>query len=187
MLEDLQEQGMNKILSNIPKEPSLDKEILEAVEGKIGLLKEIVSQRKDLDEINKDPLTLIAYNSIMETLPNVKEFLNQILSYHIYNVEARFSKVILQLCRRLDFKIPPNAIEETGPFSYEPVNFRDIINAGWFYKLAKLSSLLKYDDPKDYLEEYDVINRLTLKGIELSEISSEYSCRKREGETKCAC
>lgn len=179
MLTDLREQGMNEILSNIPPVLPPDEKILAAIKRKINALEEIVLQEKDLDEINKTPLTAIAYDSITETLPNVKRFLDQTLSGHVYNIKMRFSKSILPLCIRLREKIPPNAIEEKSPLSPEPIDFRDIINAGWFYKLAELSSMFEYDESKFYHEEYDMINRLTLKGIELSEVSSEYSNWKK--------
>ncbi len=181
MLEELlPDQQLSTMLNLIRKkkrrEAKLYEEIYSSLKTKIDELKELTEKTTDSDFIKKNEKYDIAYKSINKTLPIVREFLNEVWPKNIKPIENDMEN-ILSLYERINYNLPPNATEK-DPFNPNPADIRQIINAGWFYKITKLAYRPNTEEENsEYLRRIDLLNRLIFKALELADIYTRYKER----------
>jgi len=159
--------------------------ILNVLNVHISTLEQLASETDDQTEIQKDPLTEIAYDSLDESLERGKNDLDSQVdqSRKFLSTKERCVE-IFALLERLHYKIPPNEVLIAKPIGSDldlagrtrtPATLASIFNAGWFHRVAYLPSIFSFDRSKTYFEELDILNRLVLKGIEMSDLQREYA------------
>ena len=175
MINELNWDALDQEMNNITKNNESYKAPYAAIKQKINSLQELVGDTADIDEINKNPHFKIAYESINKALPNVKDYLGiQKVYSELPDLKDSIEK-ILYLCQRVTFNLPPNAVETNRPFNPQVSDIREIINAGWLYKITYISDTLTVDNYKEtYIEKIDLLNRLIFKALELSEVCTLY-------------
>ena len=176
MLEDLQWSIYNKSFKRVAtkryfREDWATKSI-EAFENDMKIIEEIVNNKIDEKHIKSNKLARIAFNSVNESLKEIKRFLNKKLRGHLCLASEEFCKWILLLVERLHYDIPPNEFEIKGIKKIS--DLKTIFNAGWLFKRAFLSSIFELKGQKDYFDRLYILNRLVLKGIELSDINLKF-------------
>ena len=90
------------------------------------------------------------------------------------NMTYHFTDKIFSLIKRLENHIIPNESEIVYSNTSNLPSSEEILNAGWFYKIACSSSLLAYKKQEEYVNNLNTINNLLLKAIELSYFHNEY-------------
>jgi hypothetical protein len=181
MLADLQWRNYNesfkrvfkKVFKKFPKSEWAAKAI-GAFEKNMEAIEEIIKNKIDEKNIKSKKLTRIAYNSVNNSLQDIKDFLNEKLSDQLCYSTDYFCKQILFLVQRLHYKIPPNEFEDEDN-KVHLADLKTIFNAGWIYKRAFVSSIFESGDKNIFFEHLDILNRLVLKGIELSDIHREFN------------
>jgi len=148
-------------------------DVKNAVSSKIAQLQNLVRDKRDEENINKKIATRIAYRSVRKALPSALQFINQRTGDTAWHLNEKTAADVFRLVERLKNKVPPNefASDKGGMKVGE---LAAIANAGWFYKLTYLPEIFKVDDPTEYFQEIDIINRLVLRGIEMSDLQREY-------------
>ena len=179
MYQELPWPELIKKSDEIVKKNNAYKKIQSAI---INIKNEFQSEidiKKDEDEINKIPLYKIVCSSVEEILPKANAYIKEELSKR--NVETFLSDKksllrIYNLCLRLDHHLPPNAIETDDLSNPQIPDMFEIINSGWFYKVAYLNDtgLSSAEDYDDYLKKTELLNRLVFKAFELRDISSKF-------------
>jgi hypothetical protein len=149
------------------------KPIAEAIKEQIDNLNELVANKIYEEAINKDDILKIAYESISKALPEVNTFLDEHVNSSFPDLNESLED-IFYLCHRIKYDLPPNAIEKSSPFDPKVPGIREIINAGWFYKITYLSEKTTSENYKEYLNRLDLLNRLIFKALELSDFSNYY-------------
>ncbi len=149
----------------------------------------ICKTRTDEEEIKSDKFTDIAYRNIYSLDDEVYNFLNNYKSLTEQKlIASKLYKNIDKLLIRLENDVPPNAIEYKLNERIIP-SIAEIINAAWFFKIAKIDNILNqiYHDESTIRVNTFVkkqnLNRLTLKAIEYSFIDKDYqNFKKRIGK-----
>lgn len=149
--------------------------IEESIKKQIEIIRRITVITSDLEIINSDPILSIVYSEILQDIESIKFKLKE--GAHIKNLLATpetIYKRLPHLINRLDIGVPPNA-SETSLNEREPVNMVEIINAAWFHKISWEDTIFEGKEfNTKILVKRDTMNRLTLKGIEYSDIEKEY-------------
>lgn len=153
-------------------------DVAKALNEKVTILENIAAETTDQFEIKKDELTEIAYESLDETLSAAKDFLKAKLGPHLFVGSQTICRTILQLVERLHYGIPPNELGGTKRSKIRIADIRAIFNAGWFYRIAYLPSMYGLDTRTEYFQQLEILNRLVLKGIEMSDLQREYEKHK---------
>lgn len=94
-----------------------------------------------------------------------------------------FSRDVPILWERLRQLIPPNDLDMNGIESAKPADLMSILNAGWSFYLLNMNDLYRLLDcrsPEDRYEAKLVLNRLLVKGIELSRIAQRWQIARNE-------
>ncbi len=155
-------------------------EVLDAVDKYIAGLFQIAAGTADQEFIKKNPLTMIAYESLDDTLTAAKSFLKDQLRLRTFVPSKSACKDILSLMERLHYGIPPNEIVLTDGEEPRIADISSIFNAGWFHRVAYLPSMFGFEKPDIYFQQLDILNRLVLKGIEMSDLQREYNAYKTD-------
>lgn len=176
----IESQNIRQKFENIEFNNSLDlsaeslRAIKLAVEKGLNGIKGIVEEQHDIEKIQSDLLRKAAYDIIGKSLDYINQYvIAQIGAYAESALQLKYEPII-ELVSRLKNDIIPNEIPRRPGVSDESIGqitFRQIIIAGWLYRLAFLSGIKNADE---YLAATKKVNRLILKAIELSEISSEW-------------
>jgi hypothetical protein len=148
--------------------------VIKAFENDMIIMEGMIKNKVDEKNIKSNKLAHIAYISVNNSLQDIKNFVNDKLSGHSCNISDDFCKRILYLVQRLHYNIPPNEFEDENNRVHLS-DLKTIFNAGWLYKRAFLSSIFDIDDKNEFFERLDILNRLVLKGIELSDIHKEFN------------
>jgi len=137
--------------------------------------KELTVKMDDRLMIEKAYVVKISIDLLEEVLDSAKDFVRYKLKIVSYKPEV-LKRDCQDLLMRLAMGVPPN--ETIHGKVYIPVDFRSALNAGWFYKLSRLT--IPYGNIGEYaLEDLLKLNRLIQKGIELATIQSEFNSGER--------
>jgi hypothetical protein len=151
---------------------------IEVFENDMLFIDRIVKDRVDEKNIRDYNLTRIAYNSVNESLIDIKQFLDErIGDYLSYSIDELCKRILFSI-QRLYHDIPPNEFEEDKAVYIS--DLKTIFNAGWLYKRTFLSSIFKAKKQDVFFDDLDKLNRLILKGIELSDINESFSQYKKK-------
>jgi hypothetical protein len=118
-------------------------------------------------EPSNDPYISIAYREISNSLPKARDKICSITT----GLSDRWTESldeIPNLLGRLALNVPPSEIIISGTKKSAPANFTAILTASWIERL-----LLESENSLS-VEKYQLLNRLTLKAIEDSEIKKQY-------------
>ena len=149
--------------------------IVDSVDERVSQLLELVKDTTDEDVISKSDATRIAYSHALKNIPKLRSLLER-PGFSQFGPEL--CDQTLRLTQLLANKIPPN--EYFTKDSFGIADLRCILNAGWFYRIAHVSEMSSGECEAHY-QQFDLLNRLLLKAIELSSIHSEY-VEWKEGE-----
>jgi hypothetical protein len=116
---------------------------------------------------NKDPYIAIAYRQISSSLAKAQGEIQSITT-GFGDSWSEYLDEIPKLLRRLALNVPPSEIIEPRERKSKPAHFTSIVNASWIERLVQESK------GSLSVETYQLLNRLTLKAIEDSEIKKEY-------------
>jgi len=156
--------------------PSVD-QVKPTIDEWLGNLRVIVSERKDLAEIEKHVPSTCAYASVRKKLPDIRKFAAANCPKPAYE-QSHFREEVPKLLERLYMGLPPNQVEHSLTKTQD-VRLASILGSAWLYKLTCLASVFERD-PKQYVEQVHTLHRLILKAIELCEVKTQY----RESERK---
>lgn len=116
---------------------------------------------------NKDPYIAIAYRQISSSLRKAQGEIQSITA-GLGDNWSEYLDEIPKLLRRLALNVPPSEIIEPPEKKSKPAHFTSIVNASWIERLVQESK------GSLSVEIYQLLNRLTLKAIEDSEIKKDY-------------
>ncbi len=130
--------------------------------------KQLSAVKKDQDEIEKNPVLRIAYNSMKESLPGAYKSAKERTEKVSFNVDAIFSQ-LPELIRRLELGIPPNEVGD--PNCPQTVDYRAALLASWMFKLKGVSP-----DSGNILSSIEInqLHKLTLRAIEYIILQDDY-------------
>ncbi|MBI5409967.1 MAG: hypothetical protein HZA14_11425 [Nitrospirae bacterium] len=160
----------------LPKSIFISEKIIESVNKRFALIKDITQKENDKEAIHNDPILKLAYREIDKDISQ---------SIPRFKVDEQIKKSIIKssdlyrslphLIERIDNGIPPNAYENTIN-DRKHAELVEIINAAWFHKIAWEDNIFNSDGSfnKDICKKRDILNRLTLKAIEYADIEKEY-------------
>lgn len=139
---------------------------------------QVVEDQSDIDLLSKDISSKIAYDSVAESLPKLKTYVNQRLAPLGYGLLEATSGVHQSLLERLEHGIPPDAkVDPSG--TEEPSDLVSIINTSWIRYLCIVeegpSALSEQDKLNEYFVGLDSLWRLTLKAIEYAELRNHWT------------
>ncbi len=147
--------------------------VLTCVDARVDTIRQTVSSSTDKELINDNWVLKIAYDSIHTSLVEVEKFLNRRFGGKFATSEDLYSQVF-PLVHRLKEGILPNAIEDSATRSV-PAETAAILNAAWFYRLSFLSEPFEESsDSLSFAQKYEILNRLTLKALELSHLQKKF-------------
>ena len=146
--------------------PEADK--LVAITEEIG---EIKSKANDSNQDKlwlTEPLICIAYDSLDKAIDRVMTFVDRQVVPRYASAEVLY-KHVLRLVERLECRIPPCG-DESDPMKPVPATLPAILNAAWFYRILRSRAIVGTGEnwQKDYAEDMEVTQRLTLRAIETS-------------------
>lgn len=145
----------------------------QCIQARIDEIRNITLNQSDQNNIEKDWLVKLAYDSIYNTIPAFENFLTIKYGDKFISPESLYRQVY-PLVHRLIKDIVPNALELSLQNS-EPADMEAILNASWFYRLSYLNDNFPNGQlNKKFKQRYDILNRLTLKAVELSHIQKLY-------------
>jgi hypothetical protein len=173
-LEEVKWNDWQACLSGISTDFPWGKSVELSIGEQIKLLQEIVKVDSDQRHIKEDVYTNIAYESAYKALPNIKEYLNNRLSSHAFNISRDVCLDIFKCVERLVNHIPPNEIIGNDGKKITSLGLRVILNAGWFYRLTYLTSMFERGGSERFFGELDILNRLILKATEMIDLQREY-------------
>ena len=156
----------------IPKQRLRSSNVFKAVNKRIELIKKVVDDQPDINEIKANDHTRIAYAEINKDVQNAKS---------LYKGEFKpfatsdFYQRLTHLVRRLELGIPPNAWE-VSVNKRVPATMVEIINAAWFYRLSWADTIIDANGKVqlDVHEKRSRMNRLTLKALEFAFVQEKY-------------
>ena len=167
-------------------ESGFDTNVSKSVQDRFTHLRAVVSHNEDVDLLNKDQETKIAYQFVQEALPTVREFVKKRLADCGFLMDDLISSSNAHLLERLNCWVPPDAyINEAGE---EVVgDIRLILNVGWIRWLHSYSCINgKFDDEeaiKSHLKQVNALERLVLKALEYVDLRSLWEKRPADGAT----
>ncbi len=134
--------------------------------------KKVASTNEDTTEIDSKTVTREAYEFIRSHWNSIKSDAISLLpagSVKPYSLSARH-EIIRNLIKRLESSVPPN---EICNLSDSPAGLQDIISSSWIYKIECISCDSSWGDSDDF----DLLFRLVLKGIESSQIHRQWGSK----------
>ncbi len=141
----------------------------------IKSIKNTVYNKSDEKNINEDDICSIVYNKLI--FPQLKELKTSIdgkINDYVLTEEILF-KNIDKIIERIENQIPPNAIENAID-DHELCTIPLILNSSWIYNICYTGNVLVNGKiNEDILHFKDLLDRITLKGIEFSFIEGEYN------------
>ncbi len=153
-----------------------DTERARRVNDRVSLIRDLAAKQSDRFEISKSRLAHLVYREVAAMVSAGNLFLTNTKGLgHQQATAVELYPRLPSLIERLDYNIPPNAIED----AIDPeqiATFAEILNAAWFKKL----SLPSFDpvtgqfDPVG-VETRNLMNNLTLKAIEFAHLATEYA------------
>ncbi len=151
--------------------------LVEEVNSRYRLIQEIVDQRSDIEMIQQDRIADLVYGYIQEyyrSILNETSNLEALLGNLVISPELLYSELRI-LIDRLRAGIPPNAVE-LSLAQRRCATIPEILNASWFFKIAYNESLFDDEDQSEEstLRDRNILNRLTLKAVEFSNVQREY-------------
>lgn len=163
-----------------------NKTISKALNNKMESIRIAVEQSEDKKKLNEDAETRIAYTSLEDALPKVRQFVRQRLKKYGFQLDDLLGATNVQLLKRLENWIPPDAyINNEGDEVIGDV--RSVLNVGWLQWVSAYASMPTTTDVKDQISDYfnkvDALNRLVMKAIENINLRSEwkkYELTKKE-------
>jgi len=116
----------------------------------------------------------IAYQSVERSISSIHQFLREKVVSTAVSPEMLYGQT-RALVDRLLQQLPPCG-NETDPTSPKPATLPAILNAAWFYRLLRISKIKQEtaDWQKEYLDEMEIVQRLTLRAIETSYWQKEF-------------
>jgi len=128
------------------------------------------------------PETRIAYESVEDALPKVRQFVRQRLASRGFQLDNLVGVTNAHLLKRLEDWIPPDAyVNEAG--SEVVGDIYKILNVGWLRWLCGYAVMPtdanKPEQMKMYFKQVDALNRLVLKAIEYVDLRSIWERRPR--------
>jgi hypothetical protein len=177
VLEELNWSDWEICLSEISSAFPWGKNLELSVNEKIRSLQNVVADTTDQKHIEDDKSLAFAYDSVGEALPEVKKAIREILKPRLFAVNKDLCLDIFKSIERLYNKIPPNEIDTDEPHQVKTTGIRNILNAGWFYKLTYLNSMFG-SSSESFFSDLDILNRLILKAAEMIDLQREYQLYK---------
>jgi len=125
-------------------------------------------------------IVTIAYQSVESSIPSIQQFLREKVVSTAVSPEMLYGQTKV-LVDRLLRQLPPCG-NETDPTSPEPATLPAILNAAWFYRRLRISRIKQEtaDWQKEYLDEMEIVQRLTLRAIETSYWQKEFRYWQKE-------
>lgn len=157
-------------------ESSFSGRTCSSMNKRINLIAELVETKHDLKLIDESDDTRIAYREIIKDIEKTKtRFLDRAKNSNLVASPHRLYKKLRYLIERLDNGIPPNAYEESID-QREPATIEEIINSAWFHKIAWEDQVFNSEGifSKSIIEKREIMNLLTLKAIEYSDLERQY-------------
>jgi hypothetical protein len=147
------------------------KRLSDRLEG----IKELTDVTSDLEEIRKEPVIELAYESVDALLPKAWEYVKTLAS----SVDEQWTKTLPQvpeLLRSLELLVPPSEVREVGSRIGKPASWSAIALASWAYQLRSETAA-----PLDsHLVQFKRVCRLMLKACEDAELKREFASWKTE-------
>ena len=172
ILEALRTFGFYPLPSDEGLEPV--KDVINAVNQRFKVIEDIVKDTKDKTSISEDSILKIAYDEIECDVSKARDYYKND-SEKLFGKTFNLYKDLPDLINRISFEIPPNACEKSTD-DRRPSKIIEILNAAWFSRLAWEDRLFSRDGQfNDKLcEKRDIMNRLTLKALEYSDIEVDF-------------
>lgn len=139
--------------------------------GWLDEARKVSSTDQDLIEIGSKTVTREAYQFIKANWDSIKREAIAMLpaaSARPYSLTEKAAR-IRGLIGRLESSVPPNETSHLGT----PADLQDIIASSWVYKMARISGDLSWGTADDF----DLMFRLVLKGIESSQIQKHWGSK----------
>ncbi len=155
--------------SNVPLQ------LQECFKQFIQSIKKTISKKADEENIKNNDLCNIVYHKlIFKELDELKNEIYNSINQHALTVKDLYSNMD-DLMERLENQIPPNAIEE-NLYDHKLCSVAEILNSSWIYNLCYNGELLNDDNiSSDLLHFKDLLDRITLKGIEFSDLEKQFN------------
>lgn len=165
-----------------------EEEVSHHLRAKLDSVGVLIEQDTDKQAINRIPEARIAYESVEEALPKVRNFVKQRLERRGIRLDDLIGRVNTQLLQRLEDWIPPDAyVDEDNEIISD---MRSILNIGWLRWIRKYaavpSGIKTSKDIDEYFVEVDVLNRLVLKAIEYADLRSVWHQKQQQKEGRNA-
>jgi hypothetical protein len=162
---------------------SFNRDLANILDNKLNFIRSIVEQDSDKQLINSCPETLIAYESVEEALPKIRQFVKKRLEQQGIRLDDLVGRVNTHLLQRLEDWIPPDAyVDDKGNEIVSDI--RSILNVGWLRWICNYAKMPTApnspEEVEKYFEEVDALNRLVLKAIEYVDLRSWYQ-KQQEG------
>jgi hypothetical protein len=182
VLNNINWAGYEEIIDKIGVNYRGAPKVIDALHKNMQFLFEIIKDKTDQENICNNDFTRIAYETIYEALPEGDKFLNDKLKPFLFSLDQNSCCDIFCLIERLFRYLPPNEILVGDESRIKIADIKHIFNAGWLYRVAYFSSIFDFEDLEHYFHKIDILNRLVLKGIELSDLQKDYMDFKEMGK-----
>ncbi len=167
----VKDSGVNERLKN---QASSDRRLVTAVLRRLKHIEEVVADEQDRASIQSDPATSVAYEIIDSKIDDLFNVVSRTFPKDYPKGLDLDQSIVLKLANRLKDNIIPceiySCVEENFRDNLD-INYRHIINAGWYHRIANIDLL---DDMQEYIESMKIASRLILKAIELNETGTKW-------------
>jgi|GEM_PF-5880071 len=164
----------SRVIERLKNQASSDRRLVTAVLRRLKHIGEVVADEQDRASIQSDPATDVAYQIIDSKIDELFEVVSRIFPENYPAGLDLDQSIVLKLAERLKHNIIPCEIHSCVEKDFRDnlkIDYRHIINAGWYYRIAHINPL---DDMQEYIESMKIASRLILKAIELNVIENKW-------------
>lgn len=161
-----------------------DPDVSGAIKDKFDALTALVKNTDDIGQLTKDQETKIAYSSVQESMPLIRQFVRDRLANSGFRLDDLVSNANAKLLKRLEDWIPPDAyINEAREEIVGDI--RSILNVGWIRWIHSYSCISSNLDNQEgtaaHLKQVNALERLILKALEYIDLRSTWEKRPVDG------
>jgi hypothetical protein len=167
MWEEFPSEWMQKFI----QEGQFDERVSQSLNAKLNSILAVINEKTDM----RKPEARIAYESVEEALPKVRDFVRKRLKKQGFCLDDLLGRINDRLLKRLESWIPPDSyVNDAG--SEIVSDMRSILNVGWLCWICNYASMPTKANTSEKIDEYfqhvDALNRLVLKAIEYVDLRS---------------
>jgi dCTP deaminase len=147
------------------------------VNERVQTIRALAAESSDRIQIDKYRPSKIAYDALPEYIKKHTESIISIIGKNAFK-KSSLKRLLPALIERLDAGITPNAEHDMPSKAGASVGLVEVLNSAWYQKVS-----LSSPQSSSYVEQFETLrsqrNRLTLKSIDFTFLSSQYPKTKR--------